>query len=99
MHKFINFKLWIENSERKTFNNVRDAIKHQIHPIKIKNNKEINTKRLSDYDIKLLYDNIINWKMFEELSPISQDEILTLLKTKNGTLADIINLIVNDHKN
>lgn len=99
MNNFGNFKFWIEQNDRKTFNNVKDAIKIQLHPIKLKNDKEINTKRISEFDEKIIKDNIFNWKMFEDLSKLAKDQITQIISTKNGTIADIINLIVNDHKN
>lgn len=99
MNNLFHFKIWMEQNDRKTFNNVKDAIKIQLHPFNFKNDKEINSKRLSDFDEKILKDNIFSWKMFETLSKLAKDQITKMLSTKNGTIGDIISIIVNDHKN
>ena len=96
MNTFFNFKLWVESKERKTFDNVMDGILIQIHPIKVKDKKEFNEKRFKDYDIKLLSSKILNWKMYQDLSQMSKDNILEMLGKENGTLSDIAQLIVND---
>ncbi len=96
MNTFFNFKLWVESKERKTFDNVMDGILIQIHPIKVKDKKEFNEKRFKDYDIKLLSSKILNWKMYQDLSQMSKDNILEMLGKENGTLSDIAQVIVND---
>ena len=96
MNTFFNFKLWVESKERKTFDNVMDGILIQIHPIKVKDKKEFNEKRFKDYDMKLLSSKILNWKMYQDLSQMSKDNILEMLGKENGTLSDIAQVIVND---
>lgn len=96
MNTFFNFRLWVESKERKTFDNVMDALIIQIHPIKIKDKKEFNEKRFKDYDIKLLSTRILNWKMYQDLSQMTKDNILEMLGKENGTLADIAQAITDD---
>ena len=97
MNTFYNFKLWLEEKTKKTFNSVKDGLIIQIHPIKIKNDKEINQKRIGDFDADLLRSKITDWTMFEDLSYLAKDQINKIFETRNGTLADIINIIVSDH--
>lgn len=96
MNTFLNFKTWVESEQRKTFDNVMDAILIQIHPIKVKDKKEFNEKRIKDYDVKLLSSKILNWKMYQDLSQMTKDNILDMLGKQNGTLSDIAQSIVND---
>ena len=96
MNTFSNFKIWLETETRKTFDNIKDALLIQIHPIKVKDNKELNLKRMKEYDLDLLKAKIMNWKMFEDLSDFTKQEILKMVETGNGTLAELVKTILGD---
>ena len=96
MNTFANFKIWVESETRKTFNNVKDALLIQIHPIKVKDNKELNQKRMKEYNLEMLKAKIMNWKMFEDLSDFTKQEVLKMIETGNGTLAELVNIINSD---
>lgn len=96
MNTFCDFKIWLESQTRKTFDNVKNALFIQIHPIKVKDNKELNIKRMKEYDLDMLKGKIMNWKMFEDLSDFTKQEILKMIETGNGTLAELVKLIVGD---
>jgi hypothetical protein len=96
MNTFSNFKIWIESESRNTFDNIKDALLIQIHPIKVKDNKELNQKRMKEYDLDLLKAKIMNWKMFEDLSDFTKQEILKMVETGNATLAELVKTILGD---
>lgn len=96
MQEQIKFKLWLELDARSTFDSMKKDFLLQIVPIKVKNDDELNQKRLSDYDIELLKNKIYSWTNFDNLSNVNKMQINKILDTRNGTLADIINIFVND---
>lgn len=96
MQDKINFRLWLELDARSTFDSVKKDFLLQIIPIKVKNDDELNKKRLSEYDIELLKNKVYSWTLFDNLSDVSKMQINKILDSRNGTLADIINIFVND---
>lgn len=91
-----NFRLWLELDAQNTFDSVKKSFLLQIVPIKVKDDDELNRRRLSEYDIELLKNKVYSWTAFQNLSYVSKVQINKILDTRNGTLADIINVFVND---
>jgi len=95
----LQFKIWIESINKMTFDNIRKSLEIQLHPIKIKNENEFNQKRINEFDLKMIRGKIHDWALFQDkLSSIAKMQINKYLDKGNGTLADIVNSIINDYK-